>query len=558
MTRLTLFLTVLVSGVTIVHGETRPTKPNFLFVAIDDLNDFAGYASEEPGNFLQTIYPDPAKRREAVARLTPNLDRLAARSAPFLRSYCSSALCGPSRTSLMTGTLPHNSGYYLHDRHFRTYDTLKDAVTLPQHLKANGYQTIGLGKLFHKSQGSATGPLEDDWADVRYSWTRWIDTPQGCDNATPSRYSPPDGGLMTFGPSRLSLQQSGDWITTDFAARLLETGKADPPARSGKKPSTAETVTLAPDQPFFLGCGIFRPHLPFHAPKEFFDLFPTAKMEGLNADSFQAILADLQDLPPGTMRFNDFRNGKMKDVMDHAIRIDGDSLESKTAAWRELVQSYLACVSFADACIGRLVDGLEKSAHRDNTIVILWSDHGFHVGAKYHIAKQALWEAANRTTLIIRDPRLPSSTDGKPRRQIVSLMDLYPTVCSLSGITPPQGIAGQNLTPLLSDAAASQIHAELLMTYMPGNHALRTPTHTFTRYADGTMELYDMRADPSQIHNLLSDKTLPPDIAKLRDSLANRVTELTRGEVNPGGKAKAAGPTNDAREKRRAERTENP
>jgi arylsulfatase A-like enzyme len=507
------------------------SAPNFLFIAIDDLNDFAGYASEEPGNFLQVIYPDPAERRKAVSRLTPNLDRLAASSAPFLRSYCPSALCGPSRTSLMTGTRPHLTGYYLHDRHFRTYDTLKDAVTLPQHLKANGYQTLGLGKIFHKSEGTAGGPLKDDWADVRYSWTRWIDTPQGCGNPQFSRYSPPDAGLMAFGPSRLTLRQAGDWITTDFAARLLQSGSAKAPTRRNNSPD--DIVSLAPDQPFFLGCGIFRPHLPFHAPREFFDRFPVSKMDGLTPAAFQSILDDLSDLPPGAMRFTDFQNGKMKDVMDHAVRIGGDSIDTKVAAWRELVQSYLACVSFADACIGRLLDGLEKSPHRDNTVVILWSDHGFHVGAKYHIAKQALWEKANRTTLIIRDPRMRSATDGKPRRQIVSLMDIYPTVCAIAGVSPPAGIEGRDLTPLLSDAHAPEIHRELLMTYMPGNHAVRTPTHTLTRYADGSMELYDMRNDPSQIQNLLSAESIPPETTDLRKQLADRLDELTRGEIAP-------------------------
>jgi arylsulfatase A-like enzyme len=512
-------------------SSNAAARPNFLFIAIDDLNNFNGYSAKEPGNFLQIIYPDPKIRAQVVARLTPNLDRLARQSAPFVRAFCHSALCGPSRTSLLTGVPAHVSGYYLHDRHFRLYPTLADAVTLPQHLKANGYFTTGLGKIFHTSRGNATGPLKDDWADVRHSWSQWTNAPGGCNGGEPSRFSPPDGGLMSFGPSRLETQEAGDYVAADFAARLLAEGTATLRTRAsgGRKQAgtdaNAQTVTLPQDQPFFLACGIFRPHLPFHAPRKFFDLFPVAEMTGLNRASLNGIIADLKDLPPGAQRFTDFTKGKFHDVMAHARQLDGEAGE--IAAWRELVQAYLACIAFADTCLGRILEGYEQSPQRDNTIVVLWSDHGFHVGSKYHIAKQALWEEANNTVLLIRDPRHPSGHDGTVRRQMVSLTDLYPTIAALAGTPAPKIQIGADLTTVLRDAAAPEVHEALLMTYLEGNHSIRTPTHRFMRYQDGTTELYDLVKDPFQIRNLSGR----PELADLEQKLATRLTAMTRGAV---------------------------
>ncbi|MEM6470399.1 MAG: sulfatase [Planctomycetota bacterium] len=484
-------------------ADNDSERPNFLFVAVDDLNDFSGYSANEPGNFLQTIYPDADVRAAVTRRLTPNLNQLAKQSAPFVRAYCPSALCGPSRTSLMTGVAPFRSGYYTHSRHFRTYDSLKDAVTLPQQLKRHGYFTTGLGKLFHKPVGNAKGPLKDDWADARHSWSVWINHATGCNGGKPGKYSPPDGGNMVFGPSRLSLRQSGDWLAADFAARLLETGTATV-SKGGARGKVGPTSTSLPDdQPFFLGCGLFRPHLPFHAPQRFFDLFPTEKMSGLNRESMDEIYEDLKDLPEGAKRFTDIRNGKFRVIIDHARSL-GDS-EEEIAAWRSMVQSYLACVAYADACLGRLFEGYKSSPKYDNTVLVLWSDHGYHMGSKFHVAKQALWEEANRVQLIIHDPRAKTGMDGRPRRQIVSLNDLYPTICELAGVdVADQCEVGRSLTPAMKDPQAT-IHEHLLMTYMEGNHSLRTQTHRLNRYRDGSIELYDMVNDPRQLKNLATN-----------------------------------------------------
>ncbi|MEL6898422.1 MAG: sulfatase-like hydrolase/transferase, partial [Planctomycetota bacterium] len=474
-----------------------------MFVAVDDLNDFTGYAAEEPGNFLQVIYPDEEVRAKVCKRLTPNLDRLAGKSAPFVRAYCPSALCGPSRTSLMTGVAPYRSGYYGHSKHFRTYDTLKDAVTLPQCLKESGYFTTGLGKLFHKPIGNAEGPVKNDWADARYSWSVWLNHATGCNGAKFGKYSPRNGGNMLFGPSRLSTKASGDWMAADFAASLLENGQANmkPEGRRGKVGPAG--VALPDAKPFFLGCGLFRPHLPFVAPKEFFARFPTDEMTGLNQQTLAAILEDLDDLPPGAERFTDVRNGKMRVVIDHARSLGkGEEI----SGWRAMVQSYLASVCFADTCLGRLIEGYENSPRYDNTVLILWSDHGYHMGAKYHIAKQALWEEANRVQLIVHDPRNKPCCDGKLRRQIVSLNDLYPTICDLAGAeVGPQAVMGRSITSLLDDADAPPVHEHLRMTYQQGNHSIRTATHKLNRYNDGTLELYDMISDPSQQKNLAGD-----------------------------------------------------
>jgi len=524
------------------HAMTaEAARPNFLMIAIDDLNTFSGYAAEEPGNFLQVIYPDPKVRAEVVKRLTPNIDRLASQSAPFVRSYCASALCGPSRTSLMTGIAPHKSGYYMHDRNFRLYESLTNAVTLPQQLKANGYFTTGVGKLFHTGHGTTNGPIGEDWADARNSWSVWVNHAIGCNGGQPGKYSPPNGGLMQFGPSRLKTEEAGDWLVADYTARLLEHGTATIEASRGE--SEAQTVTLPESQPFFVGCGLFRPHLPFYAPKEFFDKFPTAEMTGLNRAALDGIVAGLTNLPPSGMRFSDYDSAKkkMSAVMTHARELGGQ--EAEIAAWRDLVQSYLACVSFADTCIGRVLDGYEKSPRKTNTVIVLWSDHGFHVGSKYHVAKQAQWEEANRTEFIIHDPCQPASCNGQLRRQLVSLNDIYPTICALAGVPLPKTFeVGNNLAPLLANAAAPELHPEgVLMTYMAGNHTLRTPQYSLIRYRAGDMELYDAIKDPFQLNNLAGR----PEMAALRNQMAVEMSKRVAGEVLSGDGDAAAADASD-------------
>ncbi len=523
-----LFLCAVLKAQVTPEAALARSRPNFLFIAIDDMNDFAGYASEEPGNFLQTIYPDPVVRASVAKRLTPNIDKLAAHAAPFVRSYCASPLCGPSRTALLSGVATHNSGYYSHERHFRLYDTLKDVITLPQQLKAHGYHTAGLGKIFHKPEGTVDGALKDDWADARFSWSQWVNSPSGCNGGQPSKYSPPDGGLMSFGPSRLKLEEAGDWQTASFAAQVLASGKAAMAFKSRKGEAAEQSIELPNDKPFFLGCGIFRPHLPFHAPKEFFNKFPTEEMAGLNRATLDAIVADLKDIPADGMRFSDYQRGKFKEVMDHSRKIGGS--EGEIAGWREMVQAYLSCIAFADACVGRILQGLDASPARDNTVVMLWSDHGFHVGNKYHVAKQALWEESNRTQLIIRDPRSRSARDGHLRRQIVSLTDLYPTVCAMARVPmPATALIGKDLAPLLADAGAPEIHEVVLQTYMPQNHSLRTPAYRLTRYNEGGLELFDMLNDPQQLNNLAKSS----DLDAVRKDLTRRLDKMVKGEVIP-------------------------
>lgn len=510
-------------GLSAAPAPTPAPPPNFLFIAIDDLNTFNGFSVGEAGNFLQTIYPDPEVRAAVAARLTPNLDRLQRNAATFQRAYCHSALCGPSRTALLTGIPTHLSGYYQHARNFRTYPTLHDTVTLPQYLQAQGYFTAGLGKIFHKPVGNPAGTDANDWADARHSWTQWINHPTGCNGGTKSRYSPPDG-LFSFGPSRLATAEAADYQLADFVARVLADGSATTTNTRGRGDGPV-TLTLPADQPFFLAAGLFRPHLPFHAPREYFDRFPVDEMTGLNRAALDAIIADLDDIPRDGLRFADRGSGKMHALMERGRELEG--APGEIAAWRSMVQAYLACVSFADTCVGRIIQGYVASPRRDNTVIVLWSDHGYHLGDKYHVAKQALWEEANRCVLMIRDPRLPGSLDGQPRHQLTALTDLYPTLTDLAGLPTPDHIMGTSLRPLLQDAAAPELHSELLMTYQEGNHAIRTPTHTFARYRDGGVELYDDLTDPFQFTNLAGR----PELAALQAELAARLTTLTAGAV---------------------------
>jgi hypothetical protein len=221
-------------------------RPNFLFVAFDDMADHLGYFSEKPGNFLQVIYPDPERRAEVVKRLSPNFDRLAARGTPFMRNYTASPICNASRTALLTGIRTHRNGLTDNNQFFRDIEGTRDLVTLPQYLKANGYFTTGVGKIFHTSMGKHP--------DAERSWSQWVFRHVG----TPETLTPgyfPHPGL------------------------------------------TQVEVVLPVDKPFFVGCGIIRPHYPWMAPKEFCVRFPVEEMTGINSAEIQAVIDDLKDLP---------------------------------------------------------------------------------------------------------------------------------------------------------------------------------------------------------------------------------------------------------------------
>ncbi|MEK7408899.1 MAG: sulfatase [Acidobacteriota bacterium] len=409
-------------------------RPNVLFIAIDDLNDWIGCLGG---------HPDVR---------TPNLDRLAARGVLFTNAHCAAPLCNPSRAALLTGTRPSTSGVYDNGQPFRKADPVKNAVTLPQHFMAHGYRVVGGGKIYHGAFPDAA------------SWHEYFPSQTQNKPPDPAPAKLPANGIpntaqFDWGPVDVPDSAMGDWKVVDWAIREL-----------GQRH----------DKPFFLGCGIFRPHLPWYVPRKYFDLYPPATVTLPNVKD-----DDLDDVPPIGRKFAR-PDGDHKKVIEHN-------------QWRQAVQAYLASISFTDACIGRLLDAFDASPHAKNTAIVLWSDHGWHLGEKLHWRKFALWEEATHNVFMVVAPGV-TAPGGRCDRS-VSLMDIYPTLIDLCGLAPRKGLEGSNLLPLLRNPRASW-DRPALTTYQRGNHSVRSERWRYIRYRDGTEELYDRQSDELEWHNL--------------------------------------------------------
>ncbi len=405
-------------------------RPNVLFIAVDDLNDWIGCL----GGHSQ------AK--------TPHIDRLAQRGVLFTNAHCQAPICGPSRTSLMTGLLPSTTGQYENSPHFRDGARLKDAVTLTQHFSKNGYKTFGVGKIFH---GGHPDPQSFDVNGPR----------PGQGPTLEKKLSYTEGvKLWDWGAFALADEETHDYQDASWAIERL--GEFQ-------------------EQPFFLGLGFYRPHVPMYAPKKWFDLYPIESIK------LPRVLADDRD-----------------DLPDAAIALAADYAAPPHAwmvehgEWKHAVQSYLACISFMDHQVGRVLDALDASGKADNTIIVLFSDHGFHLGEKQRWAKRTLWKRSTRVPLMISAPGMAS---GRTCARPVGLIDLYPTLIQLCGIDEKPGLEGRSIAPLLREPAAAW-ERPAITTFRRNNHAIRSERWRYIRYADGSEELYDHSNDPHEWRNL--------------------------------------------------------
>lgn len=412
----------------------EPVGPNVLFIAVDDLNDWAGCLGGHPD----------AK--------TPHIDALAERGVLFTNAHCPAPLCNASRAALMTGIRPSTSGVYSNSQPWRNSPVLADAVTLPQHFMAHGYAALGSGKIYH-------GRFPDPPSWQEYWPSKLITMPP-----SPALKDTAPGGRKHFnwGPVEVPNEEMGDWQVADWVSSQLQ-------ARH--------------DAPFFLGCGIFRPHLPWHVPPKYFDLYPLEEITLPNVKE-----DDLEDVPEMGRRFANPGG-------DHARVMDNN-------AWRQAVQGYLASISFADDCVGRVIGALDNSPYRGNTIIVLWSDHGWHLGEKLHWRKFALWEEATRNVLMMAGPGIaPGERCAAP----VNLLDIYPTLIDLCGLDPKEELEGDSLRPLL-EAPQADWGRPTLTTFGRNNHSVRSARWRYTRYADGTEELYDHAVDAMEWNNLALDR----------------------------------------------------
>ncbi len=460
----------------------RQSKQNVLFIAIDDLNDWIGCLGGHP-----------------QAR-TPNIDRLANQGILFTNAHCAVPICGPSRAAIFTGRQPWNTGIFTNDN-----EALKkigrEFQTLPQSLEKSGYRTYGAGKLLH---GSMKRYPDNLFTEFGPPYKKWLPFTNEETLYTDEEFnSSVDKSVLTHkvnrGPGKLNVtfplnkmpreRRLGQRQIDSFDWGALEVEDSE----MGDY-ETAEwgiqKLKQEQDAPFFLGVGIYRPHIPLFVPKKYYDMFPPESVQ-----LPKVLINDLDDLSRVGKDFalKAFTGGSHKNVVEHK-------------QWREAVSCYLACVAFIDAQIGRVLDALEKSPHRDNTIIVLWSDHGWHLGEKEHWGKFAGWEESTRVPLIIVPAKNGRSgyVTGEKCNEPVSLIDLYPTLLDLLHLPQEEYLEGNTLVPLLKDTQA-EISKHVVTTFGRGNHSIRTKNWRYTRYYDGSEELYDVISDPDEFHNLAND-----------------------------------------------------
>lgn len=445
--RLTPLLAVFVwVWLTIPRCHADSQKPNVLFISVDDLNDWIGCLGGHP----------QAK--------TPNFDRLAASGVLFTNAHCPAPACNPCRTAIMTGIAPNVSGMYENGQKMR--EVLPDAELLPRYFSRHGYWSSGSGKILHYF---IDAPSWDDYFPAKesenpfprtlYPDKRPVNLPRG----GPWQYVETDWG----GLDATDEEFGGDWLVSKYVGEQL--------ARNN-------------DRPFFLACGLYRPHEPWFVPQKYFDRFPLAEIQlppGYRED-------DLEDLPPA---------GKRRGPNRYFAHI------RKHGQWKQGIQGYLASISFADAMLGRVLDALDNGPNAENTVVVLWSDHGWHLGEKQHWQKYTAWRACTRVPLMVRVPGgvpgLPGgTTPGSVCAKPVNLLSLFPTLTDLAWLPRKSDNDGPSLMPLLKDSNADWDHTSVTFLGDGGSYGLSTEDWRYIRYSNGDEELYDTAADRYEWTNL--------------------------------------------------------
>jgi arylsulfatase A-like enzyme len=441
---------ILLSGMSVFAAN----PPNVLFISVDDLNDWIGVFAGHP----------QAK--------TPHIDKFAATgSVVFQEAHCAGPVCGPSRSALLSGFMPHRSGLYGNQNNMLDSALVQKYATLPEYFSKHGYRSISRGKIFH-AHATAKGRDRGHWAfDVYESGgggsgvdrSRVYSRDKNLINGKPgpkSKYPKGGGSEFAWGPTKGGKEETSDYQTAQWAAGQLQDKH---------------------DRPFFLAVGLLKPHLPFYVPQEFYDLYDpqTTKTNEIREDDLDDILRP--DGKPKTRPSPDYLWLKENNLINTAAR------------------AYLAASSYADACLGVIFDGLKKSPHYDNTIVILWGDHGWHLGEKLRYRKATGWHESTRVPLIVR---LPGMTERNDCNRLVNLIDFYPTLIELCGLPRKSVLDGRSFVPLLEDPTRNWNYPTTTI-FGKGNASIHDQRWHYLRYADGTEELYDLDADPMEWTNLI-------------------------------------------------------
>ncbi|MGH0038412.1 MAG: sulfatase [Myxococcota bacterium] len=462
-------------------------RPNVLLVCADDLNGWIGALGRHPG-----------------AR-TPHIDGLAAEGAHFTHAYCTAPHCNPSRMSVFTGLRPTTTGIY-HAETLTTHAEVSPA-TLPEVMRASGYHTFGTGKVFHGHYDYATAARTLD------THARWLDThndPGLWDefHAIEDEPLPPGRPLNGMDDPPADERELHWYSHFDWGAWPSPDDATLPDERVCARAEAF--LERGHERPFLCAVGFYRPHLPWYVPAAYFDAHPleAVRLPPVRED-------DLEDVPEIARRW-------ALEPPDHPRILRHDQ-------WRHAVRGYLAASTFCDALVGRLLGALERSGRDRDTLVVVFGDNGFHLGEKLHWRKFTLWEEATRVPLVMR---WPGSGGARRFDRPVSLLDLFPTLVELCGLDAPPGLEGESLAAGLLGTGAPARGAAL-STWGAGNHSVRTDRWRYTRYADGSDELYDHAVDPYEWTNLAGRSA---SVERVRE-LAPHLDALERDEA---GRAKAA------------------
>jgi arylsulfatase A-like enzyme len=415
------------------NAEDKQQPPNVLMICVDDLNDWLGCMGGHPNS------------------ITPNMDKLASKGVLFTNAHCQAPICGPSRTSVMTGLRPSTTGIYgqIDDEKIRgASEPTRENIFLPEYFKNNGYYTMGKGKIFHNH------------------------APKGVFDESGGR----QGG---FGPNpEKRFKWFNEGTNTDWGA-YPETDAEMPDYKTAEW--AVERLQKKYDKPFFLVAGFVRPHVPWYVPQKWFDMHPDS---GIETPPYKT--DDYLDLPAIALKVHEL---PQMPATDWAI---------ETGNWKDMVQAYLACVTFVDHYVGEVLNALENSPYRDNTIVILWSDHGYRVGEKGIFAKHALWQEATNAPLIISMPGLKNI--GKCESP-VEMLDIYPTLVDLCGLPVNHQNEGKSLKTLIENPGSGAGNFAVT-TYGRNNHAVVSADYRYIHYEDGSEELYNRNTDPNEFENI--------------------------------------------------------
>jgi len=471
-------LAVLIAAIVLAAPSARAAEPeakklNVLFIAVDDMNcDLGCYG-------------------QRLVR-TPNLDRLAARGVRFDRAYCQFPLCSPSRTSLMTGLRPDTTQVFDLKKHFR--EVIADVVTLPQMFRKAGYFTARVGKVYHYG---VPGDIGTNGLDDPASWDQVVN-PRGRDkdeehkltNYTPKRGL---GSSLSFLAAEGTDEEQTDGIGANAAIRFLEANRA---------------------RPMFLAAGFYRPHCPYIAPKKYFDWYRLAEIP-------------------------------LAAVSEDQIKLVPEPALASTKPWpwfgvtesqaRESKLAYYAAISFVDAQIGRVLDALERLGLADKTVVVFWSDNGYHLGEHGLWKKQSDFEGSARVPVILAAPG--QKAKGEACFRTVELLDLYPTLADLCGLTPPANLAGKSLKPLLDNPRAPWSKPAFTQVWRGGfaGYSVRTERWRYTEWDEGRKgtELYDYQTDPQELTNLAGDPQHAATLAELKAMVRKNWSAPYRPAQNP-------------------------